>query len=77
MTDNRYTEINTAADITPEMEEVFADYAQSWPEATVLDLIERFESGSLADGSYPDFGPVNNSPAIRKVRKIVKEARAN
>lgn len=77
--EKRWTGVRTAKDVTPEIEETFADYAQRWPEATTMDLIERIESryGTLADGTYPDFGSAASTPAIRKIRKIVKDARAD
>lgn len=76
-TDRRYTEFRTAKDITPEIEAIFEDYAQGWPEASVMDLIDRVERGfPLNDGTYADFGTASSSPAITKIRKIVRAARA-
>lgn len=78
-TEKRWTEIRTAKDVTPEIEAIFTDFAQGWPEATTMDLIERVEynGGALADGTYPDFGGSASTPAIRKIRKIVKDARSS
>ena len=76
-TDRRYTEFRTAKDITPEVEKIVEDYAQGWPEASVMDIIDRIERGtSLENGTYADFGSQSSSPAITRVRKIVREARA-
>lgn len=76
-TEKRWTEIRAAKDVTPEIEEVFVDFAQGWPKDTTMDLIERVEnSGPQADGTYLDFGTATSTPAIRKIRKIVKDARS-
>lgn len=75
-TDRTYTEIRTAADITPEIETLVEDYAQGWPEASAMDIIDRIErGGALDNGTYADFGPDSSGPAISKVRRIVREAR--
>lgn len=78
-TERRWTEVRTAKDITPEIEAIFEDYAQGWPEASVMELIERVEHSSApqADGTYLDFGGSSSTPAIRKIRKIVKDARSS
>ncbi len=76
-TDRKYTEIRTAKDITPEIEALVEDYAQGWPEAPAMDIIDRIErGGALDNGTYADFGSASSSGAITKVRKIVREARA-
>lgn len=70
-----YTEILTAADVTDEITEMVEDCATGWPDATTGDILERVEGYTLSDGTSPDFGGSADSPAIRKVRRIIREAR--
>ena len=70
-----YTEILVAADVTDEITEMVEDCAAGWPDATTTDILERIEGYTLNDGTSPDFGGSTDSPAIRKVQRIVREAR--
>lgn len=77
MSEERWTEVRTAADVTEEILELLMDEAEAqglgghgpieWED--VLDPVEGLE---LRDGSRIDFGSSLDSPAIRKIKREVR-----
>jgi len=74
-----YTKIYEAADVTEEIlahaeetEEWFADERIDWE-----DFVDRMDSKPLADGTYIDMGSQMGSPAIKKIRKYIRDLRRN
>ncbi len=73
-----YHEIRTAADadaIRERIEYVFDGWFADAPRIDWEDFIERLERGTDDDGAPFDFGATMDSPAIKRIRAIVRTLR--
>lgn len=73
--ETQWHEIRTAADITPQMRKHIESEAVGFPDKTTLDIVDSMERVPEPDGRFLDFGTTINTPAITKVRRIIRDAR--
>lgn len=75
-----YTEVRTADDVTDEIIEIVMSVVDGWYQTGPIDwedLLDRVDGNELADGTMIDFGDSLDSPAIRKVKRVVRQQRQN
>lgn len=74
--DKRYTTVNNANDITPEIMSI-AEYATDFFDDRIEweDVWDRMDGSVLADGSILDMGSSTNSAAMRTIKRRINAAR--
>lgn len=76
-TDTRYTTCTAADEVTPEILEV-AETTDEWYSDQPIeweDFIDRMDGTILRDGTVLDMGPTIDSPAIRKIKRHIRDLR--
>lgn len=78
-TEKQYTTIIEVSDVTEEVLDA-ADYAEEWFVDEPIDwedFLKYMESRQLSDGTWIDMGNSMDSPAIRKIKRHIRDLRRN
>jgi hypothetical protein len=77
--DNVWTEIRTAADVTPEILDLAEHIEAGWWSGDARidwgEFVDRMDGARLKDGTRLDVGADLDSPAIRKIKKHIRDLR--
>ena len=77
---SKYTLILTAESVTDEVMKIVFDVVDGWYQSSRIDwedVIDRADDTELEDGTRIDFGESMMSPAITKIKRLVREHRKN
>jgi hypothetical protein len=78
MFEKTYTTPQTAKDVTEEMLETVRDIVEGWYNDGPIDwedVWNRADGTRLDDGTYLDMGDTNDSPAMRKIQRVIRAER--
>lgn len=77
MSDEKYTTLRTADDVTDEIKKLALDIADGWYADTRIewdDVWDRMDGRELEDGTYLDLPELDN-PAMRAIKSYVRNDR--
>lgn len=80
MADETYHEITKASDVTDEVIGMVRDIADGWYSDGPIDwedIWDRLERSPRDDWSFFSVGSELDSPAIRKIKKVIRDERRN
>ncbi len=78
MTEKTHTVVRTAADVTEEVLDIAREVVDGWYAEGRVDwenVWDRMDGGELEDGTFLDLGEDLGSPALSKIKRVLRSER--